>query len=292
MTFTQLEIFSVLSDSLHFTIAAQRLGISQSGVSHAIKALEDEFGVKLFHRHQSRVELTDIGTRLLARSRTVLGVAETMRQEATDAQGMKQGMLRIGSFGPTSSVRLLPHMIHQYQKKFPGIEVYIDEGPDMQVVQWLRERRVDVCFVVLPENDLDVFPLLDDQMVALLPVAHPLSRLESVTLSSLCYDPFILTGAGSGEWVIRLFHAEKLQPQIRYRTSQLLSILSLVESGDAISVVAESSLPDRDSDRYVCRPLSPPIKRRIGLAVLDSHQASPAVKAFITLAQQLHSVGA
>ncbi|SMS01938.1 HTH-type transcriptional regulator GltC [Vibrio mangrovi] len=288
MTLTQLEIFSVLSDSLHFTIAAQRLGISQSGVSHAIKSLEDELGVKLFHRHQSRVELTDIGIRLLERSRTLLGVAETMRQEAADAQGMKQGTLRIGSFGPTSSVRLLPHMIHQYQKQFPGIEIHVDEGPDAQVIQWLRERRIDVGFVVLPENDLDVFPLLEDQMVALLPSDHPLSQLESVTLSSLCYEPFVLTGAGSADLVTRLFHAEKLRPQIRYRTSQLLSILSLVGSGDAVSIVAESSLPDSDSTRYVRRPLSPPVKRSIGLAVLDNHQSSPAVKAFISLAQQLY----
>ena len=288
MTLTQLEIFSLVAELQGFTAAANRLGISQSAVSHALKSLEQELGVELLRRHQSRVELSDIGQQLLLRARAMLGLANTLRQEAADARGMKRGTLRIGSFGPTSSIKLLPLILQHYRAAHPGIEVHIDEGPDRQVIQWLEERRIDIGFVVLPEERFDTFALIKDQMVALLPVDHPLARRDSLTLSDLCNDPFVLTEAGSSELVSRLFSAARLTPNIRYRCSQLLSTLDTVGRGDALTVVAESSLPDDRDGRYVKRPLSPPVTRQVGLAVLDQRQSSPAALAFIKLAERLN----
>lgn len=284
MTLTQLEIFSLVAELRGFTAAANRLGISQSAVSHALKSLEQELGVELLHRHQSHVELSDIGQQLLLRARAMLGLANTLRQEAADARGMKRGTLRIGSFGPTSSIKLLPMILEQYRKAHPGIEVHIDEGPDRQVIQWLEERRIDIGFVVLPEERYDTFALLEDQMVALLPPDHPLAKRECLSLSDLCHDPFVLTEAGSSELVTRLFSTARLTPNIRYRCSQLLSTLDTVGRGDALTVVAESSLPVGDERRYVKKPLLPAVKRHIGLAVLDQRQSSPAALAFIKMA--------
>jgi DNA-binding transcriptional LysR family regulator len=113
MTLTQLEIFSLVAELHGFTPAANRLGISQSAVSHALKSLEQELGVELLRRHQTRVEPSDIGQQLLVRARAMLGLANTLRQEAADARGMKTGTLRIGSFGPTSSIKLLPLILQQ-----------------------------------------------------------------------------------------------------------------------------------------------------------------------------------
>lgn len=287
MTLTQLEIFSLVAELRGFTLAAHRLGISQSAVSHAMKALEQELGVELLRRHQSSVELSDIGEQLLLRARAMLGLANTLRQEAADARGMKSGTLRIGSFGPTSSIKLLPNILRRYREAHPGIEVHIDEGPDRQVTQWLEERRIDIGFVVLPEERFDTFALIEDQMVALLPEGHALATRSALNLKELCDAPFVLTEAGSSELVSRLFMAARLQPNIRYRCSQLLSTLDTVSRGDAITIVAEGSLPDDASPRYVKKPLLPVVQRQIGLAVLDQRQASPATLAFIELATRM-----
>jgi DNA-binding transcriptional LysR family regulator len=291
MTLTQLEIFSVVAQRKGFTAAAAQLKISQSGVSHAIRALEQELGVALFHRHQGDVALTDIGACLLGRAQAMLGLAETMRQEAADARGMKRGTLRIGSFGPTSSTRLLPPILAEYRARYPGIEVHVDEGPDRQVLQWLMDRRVDVGFVVLPEDTLDTTPLIQDQMVALLPRTHPLAAQDAVRLQDLCADPFVLTEAGSAEVVSRLFMAARLQPMVRYRTAQLQSTLATVARGDAVTVLAESSLPLADDPHYVKKPLAPKVQRQVGLAVGDARQSSPATLAFIALAQKVFPQG-
>ncbi|MGY2189872.1 HTH-type transcriptional regulator GltC [compost metagenome] len=288
MTLTQLEIFSLVAELQGFTAAANRLGVSQSAISHALKSLERELGVELLRRHQSQVELSDIGQLLLLRARAMLGLANTLRQEAADARGMKRGTLRIGSFGPTSSIKLLPLILQHYRAAHPGVEVHIDEGPDRQVVQWLEERRIDIGFVVLPDERFDTVALMEDQMVALLPVDHPLAARDSVSLKDLCNDPFVLTEAGSSELVSRLFSAARLTPNIRFRCSQLLSTLDTVGRGDALTVVAEGSLPEHNDSRYVKKPLSPPVTRQVGLAVLDQRQASPAAFAFIKLAQSLN----
>ncbi|WP_277593583.1 LysR family transcriptional regulator [Pseudomonas chlororaphis] len=288
MTLSQLQIFSLVAELRGFTSAASRLGISQSAVSHALKSLEQELGVELIRRHQSLVELTDIGQQLLLRARAILGLAATMEQEAADARGMKRGTLRIGSFGPTSSMKLLPAILRRYRAAHPGIEVHIDEGPDRQVLQWLEERRIDVGFVVLPQERFDCFVLVEDQMVALIPSQHGLAAKDSVSLAELCDDPFILTEAGSAELVSRLFLAARLSPNIRYRSSQLLSTLETVARGDALTLVAQLSLPEANDPRYRVKALSPPVRRQVGLAVLDRRQASPATLAFIEQARSLY----
>lgn len=73
-------------------------------------------------RRGKNLELTDVGARLLRQAQAMLGLAESMRQEASDAQGMKRGTLRIGSFGPTASLRLLPPVLEKYRAVYPALK--------------------------------------------------------------------------------------------------------------------------------------------------------------------------
>ncbi|WP_432719948.1 LysR family transcriptional regulator [Jeongeupia wiesaeckerbachi] len=287
LTFTQLEVFSRLAELRGFTAAATDLGISQSAVSHAIRALEQELGVALVLRQQSPLELTDAGEKLLRHAREILGLVATMRQEASDARAMKQGCLRIGSFGPSSSLRLIPDMLNEYRRRYPGVEVHIDEGPDRQVMQWLLDRRIDIGFVVLLEERFDTYPLVCDQLLAVVPAGHALAGQEAISLRELCDDPFILTEAGSTELVLQLFQQARLTPNIRYRSAQLMSILEMVARGDGVTILAELALPQAMAglSGYVCRPLSPKAERHIGLAVLDERNLSATALAFIKMAR-------
>ena len=290
MTFGQLEIFVAVAELCGFTLAAQQLSISQSAVSHALKKLEDDLGVGLIERHKSQAKLTVAGVRLLPRAREILGLSETIRQEAADIRGVQLGSLRIGSFGPTSSLRLLPEILEVYRKEFPNIEVRIDEGNDSQVVQWLQERRVDVGFVVLPDERFDTVTLLEDQIVALIPKTHPLANKEKICLQDLSTVPFILTQAGSAQLIYKLFTNEDLTPDIRYRTTQLLSTLALVAKGEGVALVAEQALPQyQKTDGYVVRRLVSECKRSVGLALNSTRQASPATQAFIKTARRLYN---
>ena len=290
MTFTQLEIFALVAELRCFTAAASKLGISQSAVSHALKSLEREWGVDLIVRHQSSVEVTEIGKQLLLRTREMLGLSEAMRQEIAAARGLNRGSLRIGSFGPTSSLKLLPAILAAYRERYPDIEVHIDEGGDDEVGQWILERRVDVGFVVLPDERFDTVSLVEDQLVALVPSTHALAQRRAVALADLCDTPFIMSEAGCAALIEPLFTAAGLVPQVRYRISQVITILGMVERGDGVAIVAELALPDRVEKThpgFVRLPLKPAARRRVGLAVRDLRQATPAAKAFLQVAKEV-----
>ncbi|MBG5882111.1 MULTISPECIES: LysR family transcriptional regulator [Providencia] len=282
MTLSQLEIFTRVAELKSFTLAAMSLNISQSAVSHAIKSLEKDFNVSLFTREQNQVTLTEIGNTLLNRAQHILSLQEAMRQEALASNGLKKGVLRIGSFGPGSSTGILPPLLKVFRQQYPSIEIIVDEGDDESVAQWLQEKRIDIGVVVLPDERFDTFPIKHDQYVAILPLNHPLTQYDGVTLKQLCEYPFNLTQAGSGKIVMGLFSAQKLTPKIQFRTRQLLSTFSLVARNEAVSIVAQLAIPE-NINNIVVKPLIPRVTRDIAFAVNNYSDASPATKAFIKL---------
>ncbi|TFW14857.1 LysR family transcriptional regulator [Massilia arenosa] len=289
MTFTQLDIFILVADLGGFTAAAQRLGISQSAVSHAIKSLEKELGVELVVRQQGAVELTDVGQRMLARTREITGLTDAMRQEAAAARGMNSGVVRIGSFGPTASLRLLPAILKAFHARYPGIEVQIDEGTDDEVRQWLLERRVDAGFIVLPNESFDTVPLAEDQLLALVPRTHRLAQRQFIAPTDLAGEGFIMSEACCGPLVEPEFARHGVPLHIRYRMSQVLTILGLVGAGDGVSVMPELALPmdlARSHPDVVVIPFRPAIRRRVGLGLRNLARASPAARAFVDIARK------
>ncbi len=284
MTFTQLEIFVLVAELGGFTAAGEKLGISQSAVSHALKQLEGEWGVTLLSRSKAGIEVTDVGRSLLVRVRELLGISEAIQQEVSAVRGLNRGVLRIGSFGPSTSLLLLPRILEQYRKDYPEIEIFVEEGADDVVAQWIAERRVDVGFVVLPDERFDTQALVEDQFVAVLPVDHPLARQASVHLSDLCHLPFIMTAAGAAPQIEKLFESAGLRPNIKHRYSQIITIIKTVESGAGVSIIAGFALSDQVMAMcpgVVKIPLVPTARRSVGLAVPSLKHASPAVLAFL-----------
>ena len=283
MTFTQLEIFSVLAKVGSFSRAAAALGITQSGVSHAIKLLETELGVSLLNREGGALALTDVGTRLLSRSNDILQQKEALQQEASLEQGIARGTLRIASFGATSSLRILPALMAQFQRVHPLVEVQIDEVVDEVVVQWLLERRIELGFVVLPDERFDTLPLVTDELVAVLPASHPLASKKTVSAKDFHNRPFIRTSAGSGPHIDQFLGAQGAIPKTLFRFEQLTSMMGFVVQGDAIAIAARLALPDAPAG-LVYRSLQPRWPREIALAALSFDRLSPAARAFIEIA--------
>ncbi|CAM4135817.1 hypothetical protein F901_02981 [Acinetobacter dispersus] len=290
MTLTQLEIFSKLAELKNFTHTAQQLNISQSAISHALKALEKKWETQLFYRNNNVVELTAAGQRLLPYVNEILNVSKIIHQEVMDLKGLKAGTLRIGSFGASSSNVLIPMILKQFTQQYPDVDVLMLEGTDKEVLQWIDERKVDLGFVVLPETRFDSFALLEDIFVALLPKDLEIAQKQAVQLQELIEHPFILTSAGSQNHVMQLFKTAQLTPQIKYNLSQILSILNMVNHSAGVSIVADLALDKNILQLYpnvVKRPLSPNIKRSIGLAVKNKQQMTPIAKAFVEIAMQL-----
>lgn len=289
MTFTQLEIFVSVAEFKNFTLAAKQLGISQSAVSHALKTLEQQWQVCLFIREQNQTQLTHIGAQLLHHAKELLNTQHVMQQEIAAARGIQHGVLRIGSFGASSSIHLLPELLQAYRQRYPNIEIYVEEGTDHEVAQMILEKRVDVGFSVLPQPKLHTVPLITDIFVALIPDSYPIAAQSQIHLSDLKEYPFILTKAGSQPHVEALLKQHDIYPKIKYQLSQLLTILNMVNLQEGISIVADMAMTPEIlalHPHVVKRPLAPNTQRHIGLAVRNEASISPSAKAFIELAQK------
>lgn len=285
MTLAQLEIFIALAEAGSFTAAAVRLGIGQSAVSHAISALEKSLDVSLFDRRSSPITLTNPGERIMRNARGMVAQAAAIRQEASASRGLARGLLHIGSFGPTSSLRLLPELIELFHQRYPGVEVMIEEARDEIVEQWIIDRRVELGFVILPDERFETVPIEQDEYMAILPASHHLAKLKEVPVQSFDNLPFIMSRAGSGEEIESLLGRFNAKPRILYRMPQLISILGLVQRGLAVSIAATLALPE-NYPGVVYRPLAPRAVRRIALAMRDRTDLAPVASAFVDMAEQ------
>ncbi|MCT9188646.1 LysR family transcriptional regulator [Acinetobacter baumannii] len=292
MTFTQLEIFALIAELKSFTATAEKLGISQSAVSHALKSLEQQWGINLISRTQSDIELTTTGQQLLTHVKELLSISDTLEKEVAAIHGLNEGTLRIGSFGASSSIYLLPEILEAFRQRYPKIEIYIDEGEDKEVAQWLLERRIEVGFLIMPDERFDTFPLIEDRFVALVPSGYPLAQQLYIDPAQLENCPFIMTMAGSRYQVELILKNFNVKPDIKFYVSQILSIVSMVHNQLGISIVSDMVITKELLSLYpnvVKRPFKPNLKRSIGLAVKNKKHMSPAVKAFIEVAQEVWS---
>lgn len=278
-TLRQLELLLALVSSDGIAGAGAKLGMSPSATSHALRALETALGTELVNRNASGVVLTYTGEHILPHVRDVFASLQLVQATALAGAELKTGLLRIGSFGASATIRVLPPLLERFKAKFPGVDVLVTEKPDEQTLQDLIERRLELAAVTLPKADLETQTLAVDELVAVLPDNHPLAKLDSVPLEEMTVDPFIMTRAGSQTLVTRLFSRKGLRPQVAYELLQLMSILELVASGKGISVLAKLALPDHYPGT-VFRPLTPGTSRRIGLVCLNESRLSPVARAF------------
>lgn len=278
-TLRQLELLLSLASADGIASAGARIGMTPSATSHALRALESAMGTALVDRQAPGLALTHAGQQVLPHARDLFAALQLMMTAAQASAGLKSGVLRLGSFGASSSLKLLPPLLKSFRRHYPGIVLSVVERPDAQVEQDLQERRLELGVVTLPRPGFETLSLARDELVAVLPVDHPLARARTVTPQALAAQPLILTRAGSQGLVAQMFARAGLRPQVTHELSQLLSILAYVAGGEGVSVAAALALP-ADYPGVVYRPLAPGAQRRIGLACLDVTRLSPAATAF------------
>ncbi|CAM5434449.1 HTH-type transcriptional regulator gltC OS=Afipia felis OX=1035 GN=gltC_2 PE=3 SV=1 [Afipia felis] len=284
-TLKQLELLVALEKADGISSAGRALGMTASATSHALRALESNLGVQLIDRNAPGVELTFAGRQVLPHARDVFSALNLVQSAARSGAKLETGILRLGSFGLTASLKLLPPILDTFRRRYPGIEVQFIERTDLEIEQALLDRKIEIGIVTLPNDKFDTQILATDELVAVLPAAHDLAAHETVTLRDLGRYPFILTYAGSGGLVTRTFAKAGLQPKVTHELQQLTSIFEFVARGQGVSLVASLAAPSK-YEGIVFRRLRPAVTRRIGLACLNDTRLSPAAAALWKQIQQ------
>jgi DNA-binding transcriptional LysR family regulator len=137
MDIKKYELFADLVETGNFTASAERLGFTQSGVSHIIKGLEKEMGFPLFVRTRRGVELTDSGRRIVPLIRQLLSDHSRLEQTIGELNGLSIGSITIGTY-LSISINWLPKIIFEFQKDFPGIDINMKEGGIDDIESWIE----------------------------------------------------------------------------------------------------------------------------------------------------------
>jgi DNA-binding transcriptional LysR family regulator len=278
------KVFHAVVERGSLTRAAETMNLTQSGVSHAIASLEEEFGFQLLTRDRTGIVLTSNGERVLARIRETLQAEERLRQEIAAIQGLELGSVKIGTFTSVSS-QWLPGVMKEFQVCHPSLEIQLAEGDYDEIERWILDGTVDFGFVSLPAGrSFDVIPLVRDELFCILPRDHPLGLKKMIDFRRIETEPFIITKWGNNDEVRRMLTEHRVKPQIRYEVTEDQAIIAMVQNGLGISILPKMVLRGHERNVRIVR-LEKPVYRTIGVALNVMKHASPAALKFLEFLQ-------
>jgi DNA-binding transcriptional LysR family regulator len=189
----QLRAFVALARLGSFTLAAKDLGLTQSAVSHSMKALETDVGCRLFDRMSKKVLLTHAGEQLLTHAEKILGEMTRAREAITTLNRWGRARLRVAA--STSACQyILPGVLCGFQKEYPDSNVIIEPGDTRSAVELLRANVVDLAVAMEPRADaeFDFVPVFTDELLFMVSPSHPWAKLGRATREEIPRQRYIL----------------------------------------------------------------------------------------------------
>jgi LysR family hydrogen peroxide-inducible transcriptional activator len=240
MEMQQLRYVVAVARTGNFSRAAEQCRVAQPSLSQQIMKLEEELGERLFDRMKREAKLTAHGETFLRRAVKILEEVDAAKREASDAQSLLRGTLTIGVL-PTIAPYLLPDVLARFTEKFPGVELVVQEDTTARLLKLAHAYEIDFALVSQPINDdrLEVRELFTEELLLALPPGHPLTRRRTVNLADLTQERLIVMKEGHclGDQVLGFCERHDRKPKISFRSAQLETIQSLVNSGLGLSLI-------------------------------------------------------
>ncbi|MFJ8465449.1 LysR family transcriptional regulator [Streptomyces swartbergensis] len=244
MELRQLEYFVAVAEEQNFTRAAERVHISQSGVSAQIRRLERELGAELFHRSARTATLTVAGKAALEHARAALAAADAVGQAVGEVTDLIRGRLTVGMvIGCT--VTPLFDALAAFHRAHPGVELSLLEDNSDRLVEGVRAGTLDLALIgtaTATLEGLDALTIISERLVAAVPAGHPLAKQRRVTLCDLAAHPIVCMPPGTGLRTVfdHACAAQSLQPAITLQASSAEAIAGLAARGLGVGILSDS----------------------------------------------------
>ena len=263
-----------------FTRAAAVTGYSQSAVSQMIASLETELNFKILARSRTGVKLTREGKEIYPYiERTVLQY-RAMKEKAGEILGLDTGVVRIGTISSVTC-HWLPALIKEFQSQYPHVQFVLHQGDYASIAEWIKTGAVDFGFIApYAADNICTINIKEGEMLAVCPKDHPLAKLKAIPLKALAKEQFILLEEGNYSEPLEAFKAAGVQPDIRYTLHDDYAIMTMIEAGLGVGILAELVLRRTHYD-IVSRPVAPPIFRQLAVGFKDKDSLPIASKRFI-----------
>jgi DNA-binding transcriptional LysR family regulator len=251
MEMRQLEYFIAVADEANFTRAAQRVHISQSGVSAQIRQLEHDLGATLIDRSGRTATLTAAGAAALPHARAVLTSAGAVRQAVDAVNGLIRGRLVVGMV-TACTVTPLFDALAAFHRAHPGVEITLIEDNSDRLTERVRAGAADLALIGAsgtPPPGLGTLPIISERLVAALPPGHPLAGRPQVTLADITAYPIVCMPAGTGIRTVldQACAAQGIQPDIALQASAPGAVADLAIRGLGIAILSESMAASHDT---------------------------------------------
>jgi DNA-binding transcriptional LysR family regulator len=244
MELRQLEYFIAVAEEANFTRAAERVHISQSGVSAQIRQLERDLGATLIDRSGRSATLTAAGAAALVHARAVLTSADAVRQAVDDVTGLIRGRLVVGMI-TACTVTPLFDALAAFQLAHPGVEITLVEDNSARLIEEVRTGATDLALIGAagtPPTGLEALPVVSERLVAAVPSGHPLAGRRRAALAEITAYPILSLPEGTGIRTVfdQACEASGIQANVALQASAPGAVADLAVRGLGIAILSES----------------------------------------------------
>ncbi|MBQ0001831.1 MAG: LysR family transcriptional regulator [Clostridiales bacterium] len=278
---SSIETFLTVAEEGSFRKAAGRLGYTQAGVSYIIHTLEEDMGLTLFIRERTGVRLSPEGQELLPYIRQLDSDNRVLEDTIHELQGLERGSLRVQVFD-SISIHWLPGILQQFKKEYPCIHVeLISEEDSAKAEAMVSMHEVDCGFFLTDvHSELDVFTLLEENLLAIVSPDHELADREYFPVSRLGEFPYISMKYDHHTGIRGIFEKHHTKPNTAYCMDNDYAAMAMVSKGLGYCIFPELLLQDIPYE-IRCLRFDKPQKRTIRIGTRSMETASKACVKFI-----------
>ncbi|CAI1982038.1 MULTISPECIES: LysR family transcriptional regulator [Serratia] len=285
----QLRVFVAIARHGSFSRAGEAIGLTQSAVSHSVKELEAEVGVRLLDRTTREVVLTDAGLRLANRVERLLDELQAALLDARSFGVQRSGTVRVAT-SQTISAHLMPQCIAAGEREYPEIRIMLRDQAQQQVLHSVRNAEVDFGIVVDPVQavDLECEAVLHEPFLLLCRDDHPFAAQPAVRWSALNGCRLVLQdyASGSRPLIDSALRQQGVEAQVVQEIGHPATLFPMVAEGIGISIFPALALPLPEGGRLRVRRLVPEINRALMLVRRKNRSLTPAAEAIWQVARQ------
>nr|WP_271212197.1 LysR family transcriptional regulator [Rhodococcus wratislaviensis] len=269
MDMRQMEYFLAVVDCGGVTRAAAQLRVAQPSLSQAVRKLEKDLGVELFHRVGRGLVLSPAGEALVGPARSILREVESAENAVRDVGAMRGGRIDIASLSDLSSDPLSV-WVAKFRRQYPEVRFHIEERDETaDIVSLVRSGACELGILALPlpTEDLVGEELIDQHLVLVCPPGTDARWPDPVPITALTRIPFVMgeKGTATRDFIDRSLRLHGVEPDVAVEVRQRGAVLPIVLAGGGVSIVALRSGLDAMLRGGVVRELSPRLTRRMGV---------------------------
>lgn len=284
MEIRQLLYFLEVAKQKNMTKAAEILHVSQPALSKMVKSLEEELGMTLIIRSNKSSEVTDSGLIVMEYAKKLLALLDEMSTTLEDMSNLKRGMIQIG-IPPIAGSLFFPKVLAQFHKAFPNIKINITEYAAPRLTKKVLEGEIELGIAVLPvhEDDLDILPIVSEEMKLLVQKDHPLATQASVHLKELEQEEFIFFSEDFAlhDIIWKQCISEGFEPNILFKSSQWDFMSEIVAANLGVTILPESICNRVENEQIKILDLIPATPWNLAVVTKKDKYISNAARKFI-----------